>query len=263
MLHTVLLFFAGSDSLVLKNVETNFASEVYAPEVTYYYAMQAMQEAIHAESYALLLQEYFREPEERRRVEASLADMATIAAKNSWVRRWLQGTQTFRARLVAFALVEGVFFSASFAIIFWFRRGNLLPGLSLVNSLIARDEGLHVRFAGLLYSKLRRRLTDAEAHVLAQEAAEIELKFADEVLREGDVAHLSIEHLKQHVLSVVDIVLDVLGHPPLYGVKTPLEYMERLAVSDKENFFEHRVTNYQRYGSGPEGRPTFNLTEDF
>lgn len=264
MLKTVLIFFAGADGIVLENANTNFASAFAHPSVSYFYSVQMYQEAIHSECYSLLIQQYVKDTSEQTSMLEGLKTTPAVNQKTEYCLRWMrERTVPLSQRLVAFALVEGVFFCSSFAVIFWLRHRNLLPALSQANDLIARDESTHVRFAGMLFQLLREKPSVETVHGMVRDAVEIEYRFVDEILQEKGVPGLPLEHLKQHVRFTADVVAQELGMPAVFGDQTPLDFMTKIVLPGRANFFEKRPTEYQMCGVVSGERPPFEMHEDF
>jgi ribonucleotide reductase beta subunit family protein with ferritin-like domain len=245
----VLGFFAGSDGLVMENLAMRFSQEVQWPEAKYFYAVQNQAEAIHAETYSLLIDTYITDPKEKLNILNAIETIPSVHKKAAWVQRWIDSKESFAARLLAFAVVEGIFFSGSFCSIFWLKQRGIMPGLTLSNEFIARDEGIHTDFACLLYSKLINRLTVKEAMAIIKEAVAIETEFITEALPcalIGMNAGLMAEYIK----FVADRLCIQLGYDPIYCVSNPFDFMERISLENKDNFFEKRVTTYAKSAVG-------------
>jgi len=244
----VLAFFAGSDGIVMENLAVRFLAEVQWPEARQFYSYQIFNEAVHSETYSLLIDTLVKDPARKTELLTSVQTMPVVRDKAAWALKYLRAeTASFAHRLVAFAVVEGVFFSGSFCAIFWLRKRGKMPGLCFSNELISRDEGLHQEFAALLYGKLERRLPTAEVHAIVAEAVEIEARF---VARALDVALIGMNAalMTEYVRHVADRLLLTLGHPKLFFAAQPFEWMEMISLQGKASFFERRESSYQRAG---------------
>lgn len=242
----VLAFFAGSDGIVLENLALRFYYEVQQPEVRLFYGLQVAIENIHSEVYTELIQCYERDRTKRRELFRAIDSCAPVKAKAQWAQKWMTADAPFGTRLVAFACVEGILFSASFCAIFYFRkRGTQLPGLYQSNEYISRDEGLHTRFACLLHHQLQPHNRCSEERVLqiVQEAVEVETIFVQEALRKPIIG-MNTGMMVDYVKFVADVLLQMLGCAKHYGVLNPFPWMEQISQESKHNFFERRVTNY-------------------
>jgi ribonucleotide reductase beta subunit family protein with ferritin-like domain len=254
----VLAFFAGADTLVMDNLQQNVLGAVSLPEASYFFAFQAATEAIHSEMYSLLVDCYASDAAEKATLFSAVTAIPSVTAKAKFCTRWIGAKDaSFAERLFAFACVEAVFFSTSFAVIFYFRSRNLLPGLSQSNDLISRDEGLHVAFAGALFSKLKNRPSARLIHAIAREATRAEEQFIDDSLPD-DVIGLSPHDMRTHAHSVADYVLDLFGYPRLYDAASPLSFMKVQQLENKANFFERRATEYARFS-----KTAFVLSDEF
>ena len=255
----VLAFFAASDGIVNENLAVNFMSETQLPEARCFYGFQIMMENIHAETYALLIDSYIKDPQEKHRLFHAIETVPAVKKKAEWALRWIQNG-TFAERLVAFAAVEGIFFSGSFCSIFWLKKRGLMPGLTFSNELISRDEGLHCEFACLLYGMLSNKLSHKA--VLSIIAA-IEKEFISDALPVRLIG-MNADLMKQYIEFVADRWMSELGYPKLYHSQNPFDFMEMISLQGKTNFFEKRVGDYQKAGllSGKETQD-FSLEEDF
>jgi ribonucleoside-diphosphate reductase beta chain len=221
-----------------------------------------MMENIHSETYALLIDTYIKDPQEKYRLFHAIDTVPAVQKKAQWALRWIQNG-SFAERLVAFAAVEGIFFSGSFCSIFWMKKRGLMPGLTFSNELISRDEGLHCEFACLLYSMLGNRLTQEQVHGIIGDAVTIEKEFITEALP-VDLIGMNARLMQQYIEFVADRWLDQLGYAKLFHVGNPFDFMEMISLQGKTNFFEKRVGDYQKSGvmAGKEAQ-TFSLEEDF
>lgn len=258
----VLAFFAASDGIVNENLAVNFMSEVQLPEARCFYGFQIMMENIHSETYALLIDTYVKDPVEKDKLFHAIETVPAVKKKAEWALRWIENGN-FAERLVAFAAVEGIFFSGSFCSIFWLKKRGLMPGLTFSNELISRDEGLHCEFACLLYSMLQSKLTQEEVYAIVTDAVTIEKQFITEALPVnliGMNAHL----MQQYIEFVADRWISELGYAKLYHTNNPFDFMEMISLQGKTNFFEKRVGDYQKAGvmSGKDNQ-VFSTEEDF
>ena len=258
----VLAFFAASDGIVNENLAVNFMSEVQLPEARCFYGFQIMMENIHSETYALLIDTYIKDPQEKHRLFHAIDTVPAVQKKAEWALRWIQNG-SFAERLVAFAAVEGIFFSGSFCSIFRMKKRGLMPGLTFSNELISRDEGLHCEFACLLYSMLENQLPREQVMSIIGDAVKIEKEFITEALP-VDLIGMNSRLMQQYIEFVADRWLDALGCPKLFNTTNPFDFMEMISLQGKTNFFEKRVGDYQKSGvmSGKESQ-TFSLEEDF
>jgi len=244
---SVLAFFAASDGIVVENLAQRFCREVQLPEARCFYGFQIAMENIHSETYALLIDTYVKDTEERARLFHAVERVPAVRAKAEWALRWIDSDASFAQRLVAFACVEGIFFSGSFCAIFWLKKRSLMPGLTFSNELISRDEGLHCDFACLLYSMLERPLPQETLHALVNEAVEIERAFVTEALP-VDLIGMNGRLMVQYIEFVADRLLRALGAAPLYHSSNPFDWMDLISLQGKTNFFERRVGEYQKAG---------------
>ena len=259
----VLGFFAASDGIVVENLAQNMLTEIQSPEARCFYGFQIMMENMHSETYSLLIDTYIRDPVEKTTLLRAVDNYASVQAKAQWSLDWINNPKsTFAQRLVAFAIVEGVYFSASFCAIYWFKKRNLLHGLTFSNELIARDEGLHTDFACLLYSKLQTKLDQKTVQKMLVEAVDIEHEFVDEALPAG-LLGMNADMMKQYVSFVADRLLVSLGYEKVYNTENPFEWMEMISLQGKTNFFAKRVSEYQKAGVMNDEPEEFTLDTDF
>lgn len=242
----VLAFFAASDGIVNENLVQNFSTQVQIPEAKCFYGFQIMMENVHSETYSLLIDTYILDPEQAEFLFNAIDTIPCIKEKADWALRWIEDEDAlFAERLVAFAAVEGIFFSGSFASIFWLKKRGLMPGLTFSNELICRDEGLHTDFACLLYSHLENK-PDAEiVDRIITEAVEIEKRYFDEALSVS-LLGMNASLMNQYVEFVADRLLISLGRKKIYNVTNPFDFMENISLAGKTNFFEKRVSDYQK-----------------
>ena len=258
----VLAFFAASDGIVNENLAVNFMSEVQLPEARCFYGFQIMMENIHSETYALLIDTYIKDVYEKDRLFHAMETVPAVKKKAEWALRWIQ-QGTFAERLVAFAAIEGIFFSGSFCSIFWLKKRGLLPGLTFSNELISRDEGMHCEFACLLYGMLNEKLSHEAVAAIIGDAVEIEKEFISEALP-VDLIGMNAKLMKQYIEFVADRWLGELGYPKMFNATNPFDFMEMISLQGKTNFFEKRVGDYQKAGVlGSKDDQTFSMDEDF
>ncbi|MES2284895.1 MAG: ribonucleoside-diphosphate reductase small subunit [Bacteroidota bacterium] len=258
----VLAFFAASDGIVNENLAVNFMNEVQYPEARCFYGFQIMMENIHSETYSLLIDSYIKDPKEKDRLFHSVDTLPCVGKKADWAIKWI-GNGTFAERLIAFAAVEGIFFSGSFCSIFWLKKRGLMPGLTFSNELISRDEGLHCDFACLLYSQLENPLPQESVTAIITNAVEIEKEFVSDALPVRLIG-MNADMMCQYIEFVADRLLVALGCPKTYNATNPFDFMELISLQGKTNFFEKRVAEYQKSGvMGKKEDNVFKLDEDF
>ena len=259
----ILAFFAASDGIVNENLAVNFMNEVQVPEARCFYGFQIMMENIHSETYALLIDTYIKDHAEKDRLFHAIDTVPCVKKKAEWALRWIDNG-TFAQRLVAFAAVEGIFFSGSFCSIFWLKKRGLMPGLTFSNELISRDEGMHCEFACLLYSMLKNRLSQEEVFQIISDAVTIEKEFITDALPVALIG-MNAKLMSQYIEFVADRWLSELGYDKMFGATNPFDFMEMISLQGKTNFFEKRVGDYQKSGvlSVNEGSQAFSLDEDF
>lgn len=246
----VLAFFAASDGIVNENLLSNFANEVQLPEARCFYGFQIAMENIHSETYALLIDTYIRDKEEKHRILSALETIPCVQKKANWALKWCNADNaSFSERLVAFAAVEGIFFSGSFCAIFWLKKRGLMPGLCFSNQLIARDEGLHCDFACLLHSKLTNKLLESRIVEIVSSAVDIEKEFITDALP-VELIGMNSGLMCDYICFCADRLLQALGCSKHYGVANPFEWMEMISLQGKTNFFENRVSEYSKSGVG-------------
>jgi ribonucleoside-diphosphate reductase beta chain len=258
----VLAFFAASDGIVNENLAVNFMSETQLPEARCFYGFQIMMENIHAETYALLIDSYVKDPKEKHRLFHAIETVPAVKKKAEWALRWIQNGR-FAERLVAFAAVEGIFFSGSFCSIFWLKKRGLMPGLTFSNELISRDEGLHCEFACLLYGMLNHKLSHESVAAIIGDAVAIEKEFISDALPVKLIG-MNANLMKQYIEFVADRWMNELGYPKLFNATNPFDFMEMISLQGKTNFFEKRVGDYQKAGLlSAQTAQSFSLEEDF
>jgi ribonucleoside-diphosphate reductase beta chain len=258
----VLAFFAASDGIVNENLAVNFMNEVQWPEARCFYGYQIMIENIHSETYSLLIDTYIKDPAEKDKLFHAIETVPCVARKAEWALKWI-ANGSFAERLVAFAAVEGIFFSGSFCSIFWLKKRGLMPGLSFSNELISRDEGLHCDFACMLYSQLQNQLPKEKVIEIITNAVEIEKEFVTDALPVKLIG-MNAELMRQYIEFVADRLLVALGCTKQYMVSNPFDFMELISLNGKTNFFEKRVAEYQKAGvMSQKDKNVFSLEEDF
>jgi ribonucleoside-diphosphate reductase beta chain len=248
----------------MENLALRFMREVKWQEAKFFYSCQNMIEGIHSETYSLLIDTYIRDPAEKDKLLRATQTIPCVQKKAEWALNWIENKDaSFATRLLAFAAVEGIFFSGAFCAIFWLKQRGLMPGLTLSNEFIARDEGLHTDFACLLYSKLANKLTKQQAHKIIREAVKIEKQFITKSLP-CELIGMNAKLMAQYIEYVADRLLIQLGYPKAYSATNPFAFMERISLENKDNFFEKRVSTYAKAGVGkkPEDMK-FKMTDDF
>ena len=242
----VLAFFAGSDGIVLENLAQRFCTEVQIPEARCFYGFQMMMENIHSETYSLLIDTYITDSVEKDFLFKATQNIPIIKRKADWALRWI-GSETcsYAERLIAFAAVEGIFFSGSFCAIFWLKKRGLMPGLTFSNELISRDEGMHTDFACLLYKHLNNKISNERIVEIISNAVTIELEFVSDSLP-VELIGMNSRLMGQYIMFVADRLLFALGVPKFYQVENPFEWMDMISLQGKTNFFEKRVGEYQK-----------------
>lgn len=262
----VLAFFAASDGIINENLAMNFSTEVQSPEARCFYGFQIAVENIHSETYSLLIDTYIRDPVEKDHLLRAIETVPCVQKKAEWALQWCnRDSASFAERCVAFAAVEGIFFSGSFCAIFWLKkRGNLMAGLCFSNELISRDEGLHCDFACLLYSKLVNKLSNERITEIICNAVEIEKEFVSDALP-VELIGMNALLMCEYIEFVADRLLVALGCPKHYNKPNPFQWMEMISLQGKTNFFEKRVGEYAKSGVGnsTETNRCFDLDEDF
>ena len=258
----VLAFFDAYDGIVNENLAVNFMQEVQMPEARCFYGFQIMMENIHSETYSLLIDTYIKDPKEKDYLFNALETVPAVQRKGEWALTWIN-SENFAERIIAFAAVEGIFFSGSFCSIFWLKKRGLMPGLTFSNELISRDEGLHCDFACLLYSYLENKLPEARVQGIIRDAVTIEQEFVTDALPVSLIG-MNAKAMSQYIEFVADRLLVALGCAKIYNATNPFDFMEMISVQGKTNFFEKRVAEYQKAGVMTERSDNmFSLDEDF
>lgn len=261
----VLAFFAASDGIVNENLAEHFVAEVQYTEAKFFYGFQIAMENIHSETYSLLIDTYVKNPSEKDKLFNAIDTMDCVRKKADWALRWID-KGNFQERLIAFAAVEGIFFSGSFCSIFWLKKRGLMPGLTFSNELISRDEGLHCDFACLLYENhVENKLPKETVIGIIRDAVEIEKEFVTDALPVSLIG-MNAELMCQYIEFVADRLLNELVGEKIYGSGNPFDFMEMISLQGKTNFFEKRVGDYQKAGvmkNTDDSAPKFSLDEDF
>lgn len=241
----ILGFFAGSDGIVMENLGMRFMNEVKISEARCFYGFQMMMENIHSETYSLLIDTYVKDTNEKTKLLNAIDTIPCVRKKADWAIKWIQDDKnTFAMRLLAFAAVEGVFFSGSFCALFWLKRRGIMPGLTFSNELISRDEGMHTDFAVLLYSKLHHRVPEKDVHAMFIEAVAIEQEFITDSLP-CRLIGMNADLMGTYIEYVADRLLQQLGYNKVWNSQNPFDFMEMCSLTAKTNFFEKRVSEYQ------------------
>jgi len=258
----ILAFFAASDGIVLENLASRFMSDVQVSEARAFYGFQIAMENIHSETYSLLIETYINDKLEKDKLFNALDHFPCIKNKSDWAQKWIKDNRSgFATRLVAFACVEGIFFSGAFSSIFWLKKRGLLPGLTFSNELISRDEALHTEFAVLLYDKMENKLKKSKVHEIIREAVEIETEFICDALPCRLIGMNSMM-MTQYIQFVADRLCVQLGYDKIYNVTNSFDFMDMISLESKTNFFEKRVSEYALADKTVDDT-TFNFSDDF
>ena len=241
----ILAFFAGSDGIVQENLASRFQREVDSQVVKLFYSFQNAMEGIHAETYSLLIDTYVKDEQEKDQLFKAIDTIPCIAKKADWALKWIDSSDSFAKRLVAFAAVEGIFFSGAFCSIYWLKKRGLMPGLTYSNELISRDEGLHTMFAVSLYHTLSNQLTPETIHSILREAVEIEKEFICDALP-CSLIGMNSKLMSQYIEFVADRLAVQLGTDKMFRTQNPFDFMELISLEGKTNFFEKKVSEYSR-----------------
>jgi len=254
----VLAFFSSSDGIVNANISTNFVDEIKILEAKMFYHFQETIEDVHNETYSLLIDTYIKDEQEKYKLFNAMKTIDCVKLKADWTLKYLNKNCSFAERILAFAAVEGIFFSGSFCAIYWLKKRGLMPGLTFSNELISRDEGLHTDFACLIYSYLENKLTQKQVYEIFTDAVNIEIEFITNSLP-CNLIGMNSTLMSQYIKYVCDRILQQLGYNKLYNVKQPFDFMELISMRNKVNFFEKRVQDYKK----PTTKKKFNLNADF
>ena len=258
----VLAFFAASDGIVNENLAENFVAEVQYTEAKFFYGFQIMMENIHSETYSLLIDTYIQDPAEKDMLFHAIDTIPAVKKKAEWALKWI-GSPHFQERLVAFAAVEGIFFSGSFCSIFWLKKRGLMPGLAFSNELISRDEGMHTDFAVMLHNNhLANKVSEERIKEIIMSALEIEKEFITESLPVRLIG-MNADLMKQYLEFVADRLLMDLGCSKVYNSENPFDFMANISLQGKTNFFEKRVGEYQKSGVMNKSEDSFDFDADF
>ena len=258
----ILAFFAASDGIVLENLAQRFMSDVQVSEARAFYGFQIAMENIHSHTYSNLIETYIKDKEEKHRLFNAITNYPCIKKKADWAQKWIHDNRSsFATRLVAFACVEGIFFSGAFCSIFWLKKRGLMPGLTFSNELISRDEALHCEFAVLLYSKLVKKMDKSRIHEIIKEAVEIESEFICEALP-CRLTGMNSDMMTQYIKFVADRLCVQLGYKKIYNVTNSCPFMELISLESKTNFFEKRNDSYA-LANKSDTDIAFEFTEDF
>jgi ribonucleoside-diphosphate reductase beta chain len=245
----VLAFFAASDGIVGENLAQRFYGDVCIPEARAFYGYQMATEMIHAETYSLLIDTYIKDPKEKEKLFNAIETIPIVKKKADWALKWIDSNECLEERLIAFAAVEGIFFSSSFCAVYWFKKRNLLSGLSFSGDLIFRDESLHCKFAHTLYSMSDNKISQERIYEIITEAVELECEFATESLP-FELIGINSKLVCEYIKFVADYLLLSIGCKKLYNEQNPFDFMELISLVGKSNFFEKRVMNYQKSNVG-------------
>ena len=258
----ILAFFAASDGIVLENLASRFMSEIQVSEARAFYGFQIAMENIHSQTYSLLIETYIKDKDEKHKLFNAIEHFPCIKKKSDWAQKWIHDNRSsFATRLVAFACVEGIFFSGAFCSIYWLKKRGLMPGLTFSNELISRDEALHCEFAILLYSKLLKKVDKARIHELIKEAVDIETEFICEALP-CRLIGMNSELMTQYIQFVADRLCVQLGYKKIYNVSNPFDFMELISLEGKTNMFERKISEYS-LANKTQTNDAFSLNEDF
>ena len=259
----VLAFFAGSDGIVQENLATRFQRDIQSPVARLFYAFQNAMEGVHSETYSLLIDQYVKDPEEQKKYFRAIDEIPCIRKKAEWALKWIDSADSYATRLVAFACVEGIFFSGSFCAIYWLKKRGLMPGLTFSNELISRDEGLHTEFAVTLYHKLQNKIDKKLVEGIIREAVVIEKEFITEALP-CSLIGMNARDMSQYIEFVADRLALQFGLPKIYKSTNPFDFMELISLEGKTNFFEKKVSEYSKPGVGMKKEDmVFRTDEEF
>ncbi|XP_043284913.1 ribonucleoside-diphosphate reductase subunit M2 B [Venturia canescens] len=260
----VLAFFAASDGIVNENLVERFSQEVQVTEARCFYGFQVAMENVHSEMYSLLIETYIKNPNEKDFLFNAIENLPCVAKKANWALNWINNDEaTFAERVVAFAAVEGIFFSGSFAAIFWLKKRGIMPGLTFSNELISRDEGLHCDFACLMFKHIVQKPTEERVISIIRDAVTIEQEFLTEALPVNMIG-MNCDLMKTYIEFVADRLLGELDCPKIYNSENPFDFMEHISLEGKTNFFEKKVGEYQKWGvMEEESTSNFGVNADF
>ena len=258
----ILAFFAGSDGIVLENLAVRFMNDIKIPEAACFYGFQIGMENIHSEMYSLLIDTYIKDGEEKNKLFNAIDTIPSVGKKAKWAIKWINDKDSnFATRVIAFAVVEGIFFSGSFCSIFWLKKRGLMPGLTSSNELISRDEGMHTDFAIAIYSLLENKLDFNVIKTIIKDAVEIEKEFINDSIP-CKVIGMNSELMSEYIEFVADRLSVQLGYDKIYESKNPFDFMEMISLEGKTNFFEKRVMDYSKANIGTENKSNFSFSLD-
>lgn len=258
----ILAFFASSDGVVNENLVLRFSNEIQLPEARAVYSIQNFMETIHSETYSLLIDSYIKDKDEKMKCFNAIQEYPCITKKCEWGMKWISDKESsFEKRLIAFACIEGIFFSGAFCAIYWLKKRGLMKGLCFSNELISRDEGLHTEFAVLLYTKYCERINEEEIYTLFKECVDIEKEFIIQALP-CRLIGMNSKLMTQYIEYVADRLLIQLGYDKLYNAQNPFSFMEAISIESKTNFFEKRVSEYS-LADGGSRETCFNFNTNF
>jgi ribonucleoside-diphosphate reductase beta chain len=259
----ILAFFAGSDGIVMENLAQRFMNDIDIPEVRAFYSYQLFIENVHSEMYSLLIDTYITDSVEKNKLFNAINTIPCVTKKAQWALKWIDNADSFETRLIAFAAVEGIFFSGSFCSIYWLKNRGLMPGLTFSNELISKDEGMHTDFACLLYEMSSNKLPEDKVHEIIKDAVKIEKEFIIDSLP-CSIIGMNSDLMKQYIEFVADRILLQLGHTEIWHSTNPFSFMELISLRPKSNFFEIRVGEYKKAGIGKcTEENEFQITDDF
>ena len=249
-IENILAFFSSSDGIIMENLAQRFMIDVQIPEARQFYSYQMFIEAVHSETYSLLIDTYVKNQEKKKKLLNAITEIPSVLEKANWAVKWIEDKKaTFGDRLVAFAIVEGLFFSASFCAIYWLKQRGLMPGLTFSNELISRDEGQHTDFAVLLLSMLEKKPNQQKVHTIMKEAVSIEKKFITRSIP-CNLIGMNTELMKEYIEFVADRLLSQMNYDKLWNTKNPFSFMELISLRSKVNFFEVKASDYIKAGVG-------------
>ena len=259
----ILAFFAGSDGIVLENLGIRFFKEMKVPEAKCFYGFQIAMENVHSETYSLLIDTYIKDEVEKDFLFNAIDNIPCIKKKGDWAIKWINDTDScFAQRLIAFAAVEGIFFSGAFCAIYWLKDLKVMPGLTFSNELISRDESYHTLFAIMVYKRLKHKLDESVIHNIIKEAVEIEKEFIIHAIPCSMIG-MNSQLMSEYIEFCADRLVVQLGYQKIYNSKNPFDFMERISLNGKTNFFEKRVGEYSKAGVSNNQKKTFSLNQSF
>lgn len=259
----ILAFFAGSDGIVLENLGIRFFQEMQVPEAKCFYGFQIAMENVHSETYSLLIDTYIKDDVEKDFLFNAIDNIPCIKKKGDWAIKWINDAEScFAQRLIAFAAVEGIFFSGAFCAIYWLKDLKLMPGLTFSNELISRDESYHTLFAVMVYKRLKHKLDESIIHNIIKEAVEIEKEFIIDAIPCSMIG-MNSQLMSEYIEFCADRLVVQLGYQKIYNSKNPFDFMERISLNGKTNFFEKRVGEYSKAGVSNNQKKTFSLNQSF